>query len=53
MSRDEYIQQALARYWDDMQLGITATMVRLAFQAGFKEGEQYGKEEEEKAKQGT
>lgn len=44
MSKEEYINEALAEYWKDMQLGITATIVRLAFTAGFMAGENYSLE---------
>ena len=39
--RDRAIKKALGKYWEDMQLGVTATMVRLAFKAGFIAGQEF------------
>jgi hypothetical protein len=39
--RDRAIAKALEGYWEDMQLGVTATMVRLAFKAGFIAGQEF------------
>lgn len=32
------MRDGLEEYWKDKQLGVTATMVRLAYEAGFKDG---------------
>lgn len=38
LAKERAMRDALEAYWKDKQLGPTATMVRLAFEAGFSAG---------------